>query len=235
METMHEDTVFLPEDVIPHDAKLIDELPAVCPEVAWGAAAMLPPCVVYRLAERALFDELRAEIQAAAWNGPNLAFHLERPMRRHPPRWTTCGAHRRCEAAFDAIYLLGPAERPRDWRAAARLGRSLQWDDDGQLTYTASPGLLFDRSGQEGSNLHAWLLAADLGVLCADELLCIARRAYGKIRELLPAVISDDPAAWFNTRGIKLFAAEFLRVIEDCDPRDMAPLGLPRVEIGGSW
>lgn len=225
--------VQLETDVIPQGDPQIVGLNTAAPMVSWGGKALAQQCVVYRLDAPAIFAEVRNAMREAAWNGANLVAHLDRPLRFAAPQVGWNGVRQEVRTLVEAIYLLGPEENPRDWLAVARLTRELALEEDGQLTYTASPGLLWDRS--PGSTIMAWLLAADLGVLCGEEALRIAERTLGKVRELQPEVVGDPGAAWFNTRGIKLFASEFMRTLDERAVPGMAPIALPNIELPWSW
>lgn len=237
---MLEELQLLSESVIPSDAPIVGDLPAAAPalKVSPGLTSDMPASVVYRLADDALYEELRSAIRAADRDGPSLVQYVERPLRAVPPQWVEEQGKRRCQTEFEAIYLLGLRENPRAWSAAMRLGRALEWNGNGRLDYTISPGLLWDRAGDgDGHNLHACLLASDLGVLVLDEMYRIARRAYGKVQKFQPTIISDEPADWYNTRAIRLFCGEFLLGYHDREPneRDAVVVELPWVHVAGSW
>ncbi|MEW5891347.1 MAG: hypothetical protein AB1768_20480 [Pseudomonadota bacterium] len=225
--------VQLEQDVITQGIPEIEGLNAAAPMVSWGGKALAQRCVAYRLDDPAVFAEVRNAMRDAVWNGANLVAHLDRPLRFAAPQLGFNGARQEIRTMVEAIYLLGPEDNPKEWLAVARLTRELALEEGGQLTYTASPGLLWDRT--PGSTIMAWLLAADLGVLCGEEALRIAERALGRVRELQPEVVADDGAAWLNTRGIKLFASEFVRTLDEKATSAMAPIALPNIELPWSW
>ncbi len=229
----HMELIKLEHDVIAPGAATVDGLLAAAPYVSWGGKALAPQCVVYRLDDPEIFDEVRQEMRDAVWNGANLVLHLDRPMRFVAPEVEFNGTCNEVRTSVETIYLLGPEENPRDWLAVARLTRELALEEPSHLTYTASPGLLWNR--KPGSTVMAWLLAADLGVLCGEEALRIAERTMGRVSELQPAVVGDPDAAWLNTRGIKLFAAEFVRTLDERPPTGTAPIGLAKIDLPWEW